>query len=65
MSDIHSVTIIAVAAAVTMILRFLPFVVFGRGKKTPSYIYYLSFLGTPLCDHGNAGGILSERCQYH
>lgn len=42
MSDIHSVTIIAVAAAVTMILRFLPSVVFGRGKKTPSYITYLS-----------------------
>lgn len=42
MSDIHSVSIIAVAAAVTMILRFLPFVVFGRGKKTPSYITYLS-----------------------
>ena len=42
MSDIHSAVLIAVVAAVTMLLRFIPFAVFGRGKKTPAYITYLS-----------------------
>lgn len=42
MSDMHAAAVIAVVAAVTMLLRFLPFAVFGKGKKTPSYITYLS-----------------------
>lgn len=42
MHDLHSVIIIAVVAIVTMLLRFLPFVVFGRNKKTPAYITYIS-----------------------
>lgn len=42
MHDIHSVIIIAVVAAVTMLLRFIPFAVFGRNKKTPEYITYIS-----------------------
>ncbi len=42
MSEIHSAILIAVVAAVTILLRFIPFVVFGNGKKTPVYITYLS-----------------------
>lgn len=42
MSEIHSAILIAVVAAVTILLRFIPFVVFGSGKKTPAYITYLS-----------------------
>ena len=42
MSDIHSTGIIAVVALVTILLRFLPFAVFGRNKKTPEYITYIS-----------------------
>ena len=37
----HSVWIIAVAALVTMATRFLPFLIFGNGKKTPDIILYL------------------------
>lgn len=36
----HAALIIAVAGAVTLVLRFLPFVIFGR-KETPAYISYL------------------------
>jgi branched-subunit amino acid transport protein AzlD len=42
MSDIYAAILIAVVAVVTMLLRFLPFIVFGGGKKTPTYIMYLS-----------------------
>ena len=35
----HSVLLIAVMAAVTILLRFLPFLVFR--KKTPKYVTYL------------------------
>jgi branched-subunit amino acid transport protein AzlD len=42
MSDLYAVGLIAVAAAVTMLLRFLPFLIFGGNKKTPAYIMYLS-----------------------
>ena len=42
MYDIHSMIIIAVVAAVTILLRFTPFVVFGRKKETPQYISYIS-----------------------
>ena len=42
MIDVHSAILIAVVAGVTMLLRFLPFAVFGKGKKTPAYITYLS-----------------------
>ena len=35
----HAALLVAVMAAVTMLLRFLPFLVFR--KKTPSYIAYL------------------------
>jgi len=38
MIDLHSVLIIAVAALVTMATRFLPFLIFGNGRKTPQFI---------------------------
>lgn len=37
----HSVWIIVVAALVTAATRFLPFLIFGSGKKTPDIIVYL------------------------
>ena len=37
----HSVWIIVVATLVTMATRFLPFLIFGRGGKTPDIIVYL------------------------
>lgn len=42
MNDLHSMILIAVVAAVTMLLRFIPFAVFGRSQKTPEYITYIS-----------------------
>ena len=41
MLDIHSILIVAVAALVTMATRFLPFLIFGNGRKTPELITYL------------------------
>lgn len=41
MFDLHSALIVAVAAAVTIGLRFLPFLIFGEGRKTPVLIAYL------------------------
>jgi len=38
-SSSHAAVLVAVMAAVTMLLRFLPFLVFK--KKTPGYITYL------------------------
>ena len=37
----HSAIMIAVIAAVTILLRFLPFLVFGGKRKTPEIITYL------------------------
>ena len=37
----HSIWIIVVAALVTAATRFLPFLIFGSGKKTPDIILYL------------------------
>ena len=37
----HSVWIVAVAALVTAATRFLPFLIFRDGKKTPEFIVYL------------------------
>ena len=37
----HSIWIIVVATLVTMATRFLPFLIFGNGKKTPDIIVYL------------------------
>ena len=41
MSDLHSVLIIAVAALVTIGLRFLPFLIFGENRQTPPLVAYL------------------------
>lgn len=45
MSSFYPAAQIAVIALVTMALRFLPFLIFGKGKQTPKYI---SYLGTVL-----------------
>lgn len=37
----HSVILIIVMAAVTALLRFLPFVIWNGKRKTPKYILYL------------------------
>lgn len=42
MNNLHSILIVAVVATVTILLRFLPFFIFGGNKKTPAYIEYLS-----------------------
>lgn len=41
MTELHAALIIAVAALVTIALRFLPFLIFGEGRKTPAVIEYL------------------------
>lgn len=41
MIEMHDVLIVAVAALVTMATRFLPFLIFGNGRETPSIITYL------------------------
>jgi len=41
MTDLHAVLIVAVVATVTILIRFLPFLIFGRGLDTPPYILYL------------------------
>ena len=41
MTDLHSMLIIAVAALVTIFLRFLPFLIFGENRTTPPLIAYL------------------------
>ena len=40
MSNTYAVIMIAIMAVVTMLLRFLPFMIFGE-RKTPAYIDYL------------------------
>lgn len=42
MTDIHAFLMVLVMAAVTFLLRFLPFVIFPAGKETPEVIVYLS-----------------------
>ena len=41
MANLHSAWIVAVAALVTIALRFLPFLIFGENRKTPPIIEYL------------------------
>ena len=41
MTDLHAALIVAVAAAVTIALRFLPFVIFGENRRTPELIIHL------------------------
>ena len=39
--DMHAFGTVAVAALVTMALRFLPFIIFRGERETPAYITYL------------------------
>lgn len=41
MPDTYIISVIIVAGLVTAATRFLPFLVFGNGKKTPDIIVYL------------------------
>ena len=41
MSDMHSLLLVAVVALVTVLLRFLPFWIFGENRATPPLIAYL------------------------
>ena len=41
MTDIYVFTSICVMAGMTILLRFLPFIIFGGKKKTPEFIVYL------------------------
>ena len=41
MNNLHSILIIAVAAVITALLRFLPFLVFSENRSTPPVISYL------------------------
>ena len=40
MNNTHSILMVAVISLVTILLRFLPFLIFGK-RKTPEYISYL------------------------
>lgn len=42
MSDLHSGLLVTVIALVTLLLRALPFMIFGGKRKTPAFITYLS-----------------------
>lgn len=41
MDNLHSFLIILVIAIVTMLLRFVPVIIFSKGEETPKYITYL------------------------
>ncbi|MBQ6711640.1 MAG: branched-chain amino acid transporter permease [Clostridia bacterium] len=41
MDKLHAVWIILLGAGITALLRFIPFWVFGKGRKTPAVITYL------------------------
>lgn len=41
MMDLHTFGIVAAAALVTAVLRFLPFMIFSGDRETPAYISYL------------------------
>ncbi len=42
MSNFHSGMLVAIMALVTLILRALPFMIFGGKQKTPAFITYLA-----------------------
>lgn len=42
MIDVHSLIMVGIMAAVTFLLRFIPFLVFPSDKETPAVIAYLS-----------------------
>ena len=40
-SDARAALLVAIMAAFTMLLRFLPFLIFRGGRTTPAYVSYL------------------------
>ena len=40
-SSSHAALLVGIMALVTMLLRFLPFLIFRKGRQTPAYITYL------------------------
>lgn len=47
MNNIYIISVIAVMAAVTATLRFLPFVLLDRGEKLPKWVTYLGCVLPP------------------
>ena len=41
MNNTYALLMILIIAAVTALLRFLPFIIFGEKRKTPDYIMWL------------------------
>ena len=41
MNSTHTALIILVTAAVTILLRFLPFIIFSGSRRTPGWVSYL------------------------
>jgi len=41
MNDVKLWLMVAVMSGVTVLIRFLPFMVFGAGRKTPAYIEWM------------------------
>ncbi len=41
MTELHAVLLVAVASAVTILLRFLPFAIFSGNRRTPAFVAYL------------------------
>ena len=41
MPELHAAAMVAVIALVTILLRFLPFWIFGENRKTPPWLAYL------------------------
>lgn len=41
MLDAYALATVAVAAVITAALRFIPFLIFGKGKQTPALVTYL------------------------
>lgn len=41
MSDIRMWLMVAVMSGVTVLIRFLPFIVFSGGRKTPEYVLWM------------------------
>ena len=40
-ANAHAAVLVAVMAAFTMLLRFLPFLIFRKGRTPPAYVSYL------------------------
>ena len=45
MNNYYALAAVAIAAVITALLRFAPFRIFGKGRKTPQWV---SYLGTVL-----------------